>query len=40
MLAVLAAGCTTLQQIAALRQVGFSIDRVTGARFAGHLRQL
>jgi hypothetical protein len=29
------AGCATLQQIAALRQVDFSIDRVTDARLAG-----
>lgn len=29
------AGCATLQQIAALRQVDFSIDRVSEARLAG-----
>src|SRR5690606_3136274 len=29
------AGCVTLQQIAALRQVDFALDRVSDARLAG-----
>ncbi|MDH3227650.1 MAG: hypothetical protein OEM67_11260 [Thermoleophilia bacterium] len=29
------AGCATLQQLAALRDVDFSVDRVTGVRLAG-----
>lgn len=33
--AVALAGCATLQQIAALRDVDFAIDRVSGARLAG-----
>ena len=33
--AMVAGGCATLQQIAALRQVDFAIDRVSGARLAG-----
>jgi hypothetical protein len=33
--AVTVSGCATLQQIAALRDVDFAIDRVTGLRLAG-----
>ena len=32
---VLLAGCATLQQLAALRDVDFSVDRVSGVRLAG-----
>jgi hypothetical protein len=34
-LTVLLAGCATLQQLAALRDVDFSVDRVSGVRLAG-----
>ena len=34
-LAVLVGGCSSLQQLAALRQVGFALTGVTGGRLAG-----